>query len=176
MKKKQTEKITTEIEKVLEKVPTKATNSFISLLINKNSIFLAGAGRSKLVAEAFAMRLRQSGLNSYVVGDVVNPPITHKDLLVAVSGTGETQLTFDIVKEAKKNKAQIVVITARKNSKIAKAAQLVIELKAELDGTLEPLASLFEQSVFIYLDTVIIDMLKKEHRSFKELKKRHANL
>jgi len=53
-------------------------------------VFLLGAGRSGLVARAFAMRLVQLGLTAYVVGESITPAMTDKDLLIVVSGSGET--------------------------------------------------------------------------------------
>ncbi|UZE93733.1 MAG: SIS domain-containing protein [Candidatus Pacearchaeota archaeon] len=173
---KETEKIVTEITKILNKIDIKTTKEFVTLLLKKRHLFLVGSGRSGLIAQAFAMRLRQFGLESYVVGEVITPAIGSKDLVVAISGSGETTLTYDIVKEAKKQNTTIVLITAKPKSKVAKEADLIIELKTELNGKIEPLASLFEQSALIYLDSIILDMIKKKHKSFKELRKRHANI
>lgn len=175
-KEKIAEKIITEIIKVLSKINVKATKEFVDMLLKKRHIFLTGAGRSGLIAQAFAMRLRQFGLESYVIGEVTTPPITSKDLVIAVSGSGKTLQTYDTIKQVKKHKAKIVVVTARHESKIAKEASLVIELKTELNGKVEPLASMFEQSTLIYLDAVILKMLKRKHKSFKEMRKRHFNL
>ena len=172
---KETEKIIIEITKILSKIDIKTTKELVNMILKKRNIFLVGSGRSGLIAQSFAMRLRQFGLESYVVGEIITPPITSRDLVIAISGSGKTIQTYNIVKQAKKQKSCIVVITAKPESKIAKEADLIIELKAELNGKVEPLASLFEQSTFIYLDAIILKMLKKKHKSFEELKKRHFN-
>jgi Predicted sugar phosphate isomerase involved in capsule formation len=45
-----------------------------------------GAGRSGLVAKAFAMRLMHLGMISYVVGETITPALQTGDLIVVLSG------------------------------------------------------------------------------------------
>jgi len=173
-------KVEQELQDVLSKVSETKTKKFIGMLTNANATFLTGQGRSGLIAEAFAMRLMQLGFKSYVVGLPTTPAIGKNDLLVAISGTGKTRLTLDIIKEAKKAKAKICLITANKNSEAAKLSNLVIEIKAKtkLDHkkSIEPLGSLFEQAAFLYLDSVVILLMEKLKISEKTLKRKHASL
>ncbi len=180
-----TKEVEKEIKGVLEEISEKDTKKFITLLLKAENIFLAGQGRSGLVAEAFAMRLTHLGLKSHVVGEATAPSITKNDLLVAVSGSGATKLTLDIVESAKKSKANICSITANKKSAIAKKSGLAVEIKAKTKTSrtsrkkpksIEPLGSLFEQAAFLYLDSVIIILMKKLGKKEKELRKKHTGL
>lgn len=153
------------------KVEDKNIDKLCSLILDKKEIFLMGAGRSGLVADMFAIRLRNLGLKSFVVGDVTSSKIDKNDLLIAVSGSGETKITYAIVKDCK---AEKVLITADKNSKIAKISDLIIQIK--VPRSKQPLRSLFEQSCLIFLDSLVLYLMKKTKKSKKYLEKRHVDL
>jgi len=65
--------------------------SFLKEILKADRIFIMGAGRSGLVAKAFAMRLMHLGLHSYVVGETITPALKPGDLLVVFSGSGKTK-------------------------------------------------------------------------------------
>jgi len=165
-----------ELNAVLNKISIKKTEKLINSILSANRIFIAGQGRSGLVGETFAMRLMQLGLKAYVVGDVITPAIKNKDLLIVISGTGETQITLDIVNGAVKQKVAVCAITSNKISRIAKTAGFVIEIKSKINHKVEPLGSLFEQAAFLYLDSIVICLMNKLHERSADLRKRHANL
>lgn len=52
-------------------------------------IFVGGAGRSLLSMKSFAMRLMQTGHETYLVGEVCTPSIQTGDLLIVGSGSGK---------------------------------------------------------------------------------------
>lgn len=174
--KKITKEIGSEIGKVLNKIDTKKTKKLTESILHTKSIFVTGQGRSGLIGKAFVMRLMQLGLKGYAVGEVVTPAIKHDDLLVVISGSGETPITLEIVKGAKKQKSKICVITANKKSRIAKESSLVIEIPCKIDHKIEPLGSLFEQAALLYLDSVVIGLMKKLRKRSADLRKKHANL
>jgi len=168
-----------EIKEVLNNINWKDTEKLINLILKSKNIFLTGQGRSGLVAEGFAMRLMQLGLRSYVVGEATTPSIKKNDLLIAISGSGKTKITNDIINEASK-KAKTCLITANKNAPITKKVNLIIEIKAKTKlnkrKSIEPLGSLFEQSTFLYLDSVVILLMKKLKKNEGFLRKKHASL
>jgi 6-phospho-3-hexuloisomerase len=172
---KKEKKILQEICSVLEKNSEKSEKNLVKEILSAKIIFVAGAGRSGLMAKSFAMRLMQLGLKAFVVGETTTPSITKKDLLVIVSGSGETQTILDILKESPSKKA---CITAEQNSPIAKESELIIILKGktkEKGKSIEPLGSLFEQSALIFLDTVILGLMEKLKTKEKKMKQKHAN-
>ncbi|KPJ68548.1 MAG: 6-phospho 3-hexuloisomerase, partial [Syntrophobacter sp. DG_60] len=63
---------------------------FIEIIINSPRIYVVGAGRSGMVARAFAMRLVHLGRKVFVVGETVTPALRKEDTLLAVSGSGKT--------------------------------------------------------------------------------------
>jgi 6-phospho-3-hexuloisomerase len=73
----------------------------IEQIIEGNQVFVMGAGRSGLVAKAFAMRLMHLGLSVYVVGETTTPAVLPQDIVIAISGSGETRTITDLGKLAK---------------------------------------------------------------------------
>ncbi len=175
-----TEKINNEIETVLEDINEKKTKELVDKIIKAKRVFLAGSGRSKLVAEAFGMRLVQLGIESYVIGESITPSLKKNDLLIAISGSGETKFTKMIVNDAKKIKLKICAITSNDKSSIAKSSSLIVKLNAKTKSnkkqSLEPMGSLFEQSAFIYLDSIVLVLMKRLGKKEKYMKKRHSRI
>ena len=102
-----------ELNLTLSKVDEKEVESFTNLLLDAKRVFVMGAGRSMLMIQAFAKRLRHLGIESYVVGETTIPAIGEKDLLVAASGSGETLTTINIVRLAKKPGQRLLLLLPR---------------------------------------------------------------
>jgi 6-phospho-3-hexuloisomerase len=168
-----------EIDKVLDKIDENSTRRLIKRIENSKRIFLYGGGRSGLIAEAFAMRLIQLGIESHVVGESSAPQIKKNDLVILISGSGETKITKEIADNAKKLKAKIILITSNKNSSIAKKSNMILEIEAKTKvkgKSIEPLGSLFEQATFIYLDSIILILMNKLNKTEKQMKKEHSKI
>ena len=84
------DRILGELGSILHQIDLKDTEKLMEGILSSERIFLAGMGRSGLIARAFAMRLMQIGLEVYFVRDATTPAIGKGDLLVAISGSGET--------------------------------------------------------------------------------------
>lgn len=143
-------------------------------------IFLYGAGRSGLVAKAFAIRLVHLGFQTYVIGETITPPVRKGDLVVVISGSGETipsVMTADI---ARKIGAKLIAITAREDSKIAKNADFIVKLSTECEdkerAKLAPLGTLFEAGAWIFLDGLVSHLMEMRGESERSMRDRHATL
>jgi 6-phospho-3-hexuloisomerase len=155
-------------------------------------IFIVGAGRSGLVAKAFAMRLLHLGFNVYVVGETILPPMNKGDILVAVSGSGRTKTVVAVAEAAKSLGAKIIALTTYPESPLGKLADVIVripgrtKLATEEDyivrqviGVHEPLAplgTLFEATTLIFLDGLVVELMNKLGVSESELRERHANI
>ena len=80
-----------EIENVLLSVDRQEIKVLKQEILMARRIYVAGAGRSGLVAGSFAMRLCQLGLCAFLVGEVAATAIGEGDLLILISGS-ERQL------------------------------------------------------------------------------------
>ena len=101
------------------------------------------------------MRLMQLGFTVFYVGETITPRIQPGDLLIAISGSGETGHTCGLVKQAHNRQARTVALTAHRNSAIGQLADLILiipgttklTLAKEEDSHQCP-GSLFEQAAF----------------------------
>lgn len=155
-------------------------------------ILVVGVGRSGLVGRAFAMRLRHLGARSYVVGETITPSVEEGDLLVAISGSGSTQIVVAAAEAAKRMKAKVVAITTHYDSSLGRLADLVVFVPgrtklASMDDyfarqilgihePLSPLGTLFEDTSMVVLDAVVAELMKRLGKNESELARRHANI
>ncbi|MEM3063061.1 MAG: SIS domain-containing protein, partial [Nitrososphaerota archaeon] len=97
------EEILSQIKDSLSKIDKEQIEKFIDMLVNARGrkILISGAGRTGLVARAFAMRLMHLGYLVYVVGETITPSLEKDDILIAISGSGTTTLVVEAAKAAK---------------------------------------------------------------------------
>ena len=125
--------------------------------------------------QAFAKRLRQLGKESYVVGETGTPAIGKGDLLVAASGSGKTSGVINIVKRAGKYKADVVFITASPSPSLEKTADLILTIPSVFPSR-QLMASLFEQTLLLFCDSVCLVLKDRLKISETQMRKNHANL
>lgn len=186
MIKKKITRILQEIQKVLELVDDEHVDLALKEIITAKKIVLCGAGRMGMVAKAFATRLGHLGLSTYTIGDSTVPKIGKKDLLIVCSGSGETQTIFDIALSAKQHRARILLFSSyidHNKSRIAKIADKVVVINApskikQLQGftSVQPMTTLYEQSLFIFFDALVLLLMEKLHKTEKDLWDRHSIL
>ncbi|MFW5847085.1 MAG: SIS domain-containing protein [Nanoarchaeota archaeon] len=157
-----------EIKNSLKGISERKTQKLVNEISKAREVNLIGHGRSWHVAKMFSQRLVHLGLD---VGRLGKKPgkTTNKDLTIVISGSGKTRDVLKIIKRIKKGK--VACITLNKDSEIAEKSDLVIEIKAK--NSKQPLRSLFEQSVLIFLDSIILELMKKLNIKEKEMWKRH---
>ncbi len=149
------------------------------LLDNAKRIFIAGAGRSKLVGNFFAMRLVHGGYDVSVVGEIVTPSIKSGDLLIIISGSGETEQLIAFTKSAKKVGANIVLISAKRDSTIGDLADAVFQIgRSDLYGKVlgMPMGTVFELSTLLFLEATISHVIHDKGIAEEVMRERHANL
>ena len=174
------EYIQKKINQILDKVSTDVVNKIKKLFFKSNRIFVYGAGRSGLVAKAFAIRLVHLGYQTFVIGETITAPVAKGDLVVIVSGSGETIPAVMTAEIAHNLGAKVVSITAKKRSEIAKYADTTLFISASCNEEdrkkYAPLGTLFEASVWILLDGIIADLLESKHETEEDMRSRHATL
>ena len=169
------EKITGILEATEESYDEKLT----AMLDEAARIFIAGAGRSKLVGNFFAMRLVHGGYNVNVVGEIVTPSIQQGDLLIVISGSGETEQLVAFTKSAKKIGAKIMLISAQSKSTIGDMADGVFQIgRSDLYGKVfgMPMGTVFELSTLLFLESTISHIIHEKGIPEEIMRSRHANL
>jgi 6-phospho 3-hexuloisomerase len=90
-----------ENRRLLQSLSDEAVEDFISRIEAASSIFCSAQGRSGYVLRCFCMRLMHLGYRVYFCGETITPAIGKGDMLVVLSGSGETASTFDSMQIAK---------------------------------------------------------------------------
>jgi 6-phospho-3-hexuloisomerase len=180
---KYAQQIIEELQRSISQLDEEETERMAELLLQSNKIFVAGAGRSGLMGRAFAMRLMHVGKEAYVVGETVTPGIEQGDVLVLGSGSGETKGLISMAEKAKGVGAEVIAVTIAPDSTVGRLASYVVKLpgatKDQDSGgysTIQPMASLFEQTMLVFYDAVILRMMEKTGQTTKQMFGKHANL
>lgn len=177
--------IASEVTYVLQAVNSDELVVLAEELKRAKSIFVAGTGRSGLIGKAFAIRMMHSGFSVYVVGETITPSMESDDLLLIISGSGNTGTLTYFAEKAMAINAKIALVTANRRSKITKYTHCLVEVpaatKQRLNSepiTIQPLGSQFDQAVHIVLDAVIAYIIRQypEQTSEQALLQEHANL
>jgi 6-phospho 3-hexuloisomerase len=146
---------------------------------NAKRIFITGAGRSKLVGNFLGMRLMHSGYETYMQGEVATPSIREGDLLVVISGSGETSQLVSFANKAKSEGANVVLICSKANSTIGDIADQTIQIGnedsfAKTKGM--PMGTMFELSTLMFLEATISHLIHEKDIVEEDMKYRHANM
>lgn len=170
-----------EIDAVLHKVDVRQIDQTTKLIIKNKRIFVLGSGRSGFAAKGFAMRLMHIGYQVYVVGETITPSIQKNDLLVVVSGSGETRTVLDLAKMAHDKGVKMIAITSNVKSSLAKLADGLLQVPGTTkngDGmsSIQLLSTLFDQSVQIVMDILCLKLSRRDEISNEEAKSKHSNI
>ncbi len=180
------------IQDVSAEIDSESVMKMLDMLIDAKNVFIIGLGRSGLVARAFAMRLMHLGISVYVVGETITPAINEDDILLAISGSGETSFIISTATTSKSRHAKIIAVTSYDDSTLGKMSDLIIHVKGrtkidsekdyikrQINGRHQPLAPLgtmFEITTLVFLEGVIAELMHKMGKTEDDLKARHTVL
>ncbi|HOL22886.1 MAG TPA: SIS domain-containing protein [bacterium] len=163
-----------EIIRVVKEIGEREYKLLASLIGKAERVFVTGAGRSGLIGRCFAMRLRHLGIESYVPGETICPPIRKGDILIVISSSGRKKTVIAMAETGEKEGAKVLSITSKKTSPLTNISDYKIIIPAK--NSIQFGDSLFEQAALIFLDT-FVEWLRKEKRiSHSDMLKRHTNL
>jgi 6-phospho-3-hexuloisomerase len=172
-----------ELQQAANQLDDEQADQLVEQIIESDKVFLAGAGRSGLMAKAFAMRLMHLGIEAYVVGESITPNLTENDMLIIGSGSGETKGLLSMAKKAKSLQASVALVTIFPESTIGQLADITVKLPGSPKdkstsnySTIQPMGSLFEQTLLLFFDAVILRLMEKKGYDSTTMFGRHANL
>jgi len=172
-----------ELRKVFDKINGREVDDFATIILKAKRIFVVGAGREGLSSRAFAMRLMHLGKEVHWVWDDTTPNIEKGDLLIANSGSGEVVSVYNVAHLAKEAGASVITITANPEGRVANISEVVVHLPAEVWGpgkdtvpSIQPMGCLFEQSLLILHDLMILTLMEKMRITPSQMAKRHRNV
>ena len=182
------DRVCAEVRHVLDQAERERIARFVKAVESARRIYITGMGRSGLAGQAFAVRLVHLGFDTHVVGEVTATAIGPGDLLVAISGSGATRTVVAQCEAAISAGSLLAGITAAAGSIIDALASgsagtvllpccLGVRHRAEgLVETRQYGGSLFEQAVFLLLDSLVQVLAAHKGRTDQDMKSRHANL
>jgi len=179
------EQILAEVAACVRQVSVQDLARAVDLMDSFPRIFVAGAGRSGLCMRALGMRLMHLEKTVYVVGETTTPSIVAQDLLILGSGSGRTTSLLAIAGQARRQGAKILLFTTDASSPLAELADYRVVIPAPslkttegLSGliSMQPLGTLFEQSMLILCDSLIIGLMQRTGANGAQMFERHANL
>jgi 6-phospho-3-hexuloisomerase len=182
--------------KAINELDPESVERMIQMILDaKNTkIFIVGMGRSGFVGRAFALRLMNLGFNVYFLGETITPAAEKDDLIIAISGTGETRIVLTASNAAKEIGAKVVAITSYPESSLGKIADHTVIIKGRTKRgwpreedylarqilgerePLSPLGSVFENNSMIFLDALIVELMHRLNKTEEELRRRHATI
>jgi 6-phospho-3-hexuloisomerase len=175
--------IINELKRSVDLVADDEAELLVNGILDSHKIFVAGAGRSGFMGKSFAMRMMHMGINSYVIGETVTSTYEKDDLLIIGSGSGETKSLVTMAEKAKSIGGKIAVVTIFPESTLGELADFTITIpgapKDQSDNdyqTIQPMGSLFEQTLLLFYDAVILRFMEKKGLDTNKMYGKHANL
>ena len=176
-------RILAEIGPVVSAIRPAATERFVERILAADQVFVVGRGRTGLVVGAFGMRLMHLGLRVFMVGEITTPKIGPRDLLIACSGSGAARTVTQMLRIAQRARAAIVSLSYNARAPIARPASVFVHVptpnlraRGRARHTVQPLGSLFEQALFVYLDAVVLRVMQRLRVTPDDMAARHTNL
>ncbi len=175
--------ILSELTRSLGAVEPAQTDVLIAEILQARKVFVVGVGRVLLMMQAFVKRLNHIGVEAYFVGEINEPAVTEDDLLIVGSGSGESAFPVTIAKVAGKYHPRMAYIGSNPNSTVAGLCDVMVRIPCRTKLALtdeipsaQPMSSLFEQSLLLYLDTVCLMIVNQRGIVIADLWQKHANL
>lgn len=177
------DEIIKELQRSVNLISDEDAERLADRILQSGKIFAAGAGRSGLMVKSFVMRLMQMGFEAYVVGETVTPNLEKNDLFIIGSGSGETKSLVPMAQKAKSLEGIVAAVTIFPDSVIGTLSDITVKLpgspKDKSEGsyqTIQPMGALFEQTLLLFFDAVILKLMEKKGLDSGTMFGRHANL
>lgn len=175
----------TELSGLYARLDESRAKGLVSAVMDAQSLFVAGAGRSGFLLRCFTMRMMHMGKPAHFIGDATTPSAAAGDLLLIGSGSGETGSLTMLAKKAGTLGIKTALITTNPLSTIAGMADVTVVIPAphpktvgKLDTapSVQPMGNLFEQGMFLLLDAVVMTLMERTGMTSEAMFRRHANL
>ena len=178
------EQILSELRTTLGSVNPTELERLAEEILNAEQVFFVGVGRVMLALQCVCKRMAHLGIRTHYVGEITEPAITERDLLIVGSGSGGSLFPLGIAKKARETvNCRIVHIGSNPNSEMREIADFMVRIPVrtkhylpdEIDSC-QPMTSLFEQSVLLIGDILAKMIVERRHLDMRSLWQYHANL
>jgi 6-phospho-3-hexuloisomerase len=169
-----------ENRQVLEAVNPQEIEQFLEEILRARTLHLYGMGRMQLSVRAFAMRLKHMGFDTCVVFDTTSPRIGAGDLLIGHCAV--TNVELNVIRLAKAADARVALLTAHPETEHGQLADLCVRVPGQIFSgpqevkSIQPMASLLEQALFLFTDIVVMLLIERKGVSVQSMQESHTNL
>ncbi|RCK77167.1 MAG: 6-phospho-3-hexuloisomerase [Anaerolineae bacterium] len=172
-----------ELKQVFERIDTRQIDQLMDAIIKAKRLFLIGVGREGLSTRAFAMRLMHLGKEVHWIWDDTTPSLGKDDLLIVTSGSGEIGHLHYVAEQGKLAGATLAVVTGTPDRKTPEMADMVLWVPAcvfhgkdNVVPSIQLMGNLFEQSLLIVFDMIVMMLAEKLGVAREEMVNRHRNV
>lgn len=173
-----------ELGRTLASVDPAQLEQLMQAILEADQVFFVGVGRVLLSLQAICKRLAHLGIRAHYVGEITEPAITDRDLLIVGSGSGGSLFPLGIARKARETvNCKIVHIGSNPNSEMKDIADFMVRIpvrtKYYLDDeidSVQPMTSLFEQALLLVGDILARMIIESRDLDMKALWHCHANL
>ena len=173
-----------ELEQALGAVDESQVEMLVAAILQAEKVFAVGLGRVFLSLQAMVKRLNHLGVRAWCVGEINEPAITEKDLLIVGSGTGESAVPLAIARAARRYSARVAHIGSNPASSLAPLTDIFVRVPVQTRLSLpgetpsrQIMTSLFEQCLLLIGDAIALTIAERKGLSdMKSLWRFHANL
>lgn len=172
-----------ELTEVFDRIGDEDVEPLLQAIENYQRIFTLGAGREGIGVRAFTMRLMHLGKDVHWTWDETTPGIVPGDLFICACGSADVGHENYICEQAKKAGATVLLITASADGYLTKVADIVVNVPAaayrasgDFVKSTQPMGNLFEQTLFIYFDMIVIALRERMGIKAEEMVARHRNI
>jgi len=175
--------IKTEIEALsplIESIDDNFCNILETILNCKGKIILTGIGKSGLVCQKISATLSSTGTPSFFLhpaeaihGDI--GAVDKKDIVIAVSSSGETEELLIIIPILKILSDKVIAITSKSDSRLAKTADSLFVIPASKEAchlNLAPSSS--STATLVFGDTLALSLSWLKGFSYEDFALRHT--
>jgi len=172
-----------ELQRTLSSVDPDSVEHLVDAILGAEKVFFVGVGRVMLSLQAITKRLAHLGIDAHHVGEITEPALTDRDLLIVGSGSGNSLFPVAAARKAKSLGATVVHVGSNPRGEMSGIADFMVRLPVrtklylndEIDSK-QPMTSLFEQSLLLLGDIVAKIIIERRGLDLHELWRHHANL
>lgn len=172
-----------------DRIEEKNLKEAVKFISGSNKIYVIGIGHSGMFGKILSMKLNHVGLKAYTVYDEINPPFEKKDLLIAISQSGETSTIVTLARKAKNLGGKVLGITSHSQSSLGKLSDILITIDEQSEGVEFPALSvignlknqnlfgtLFGFNIYVLFYTLVIMIAHERGETPESIDERHSNL
>lgn len=172
-----------ELQETFNHMTESQVDEVIESIHEARKVFLLGVGREGLSMKAFAMRIAHLGKETHWIWNDTTTSMNHEDLFIVVCGGGDLSTTNVIVENAKKAGTKIILFTCAESGRCVELANVIVKIpaasyraKGALIYSQQLMGNLFEQTLFILFDVIIMIYCENYSIQPEELEARHRNI